>query len=53
MTSDRYNLPGSSMFPQVEPAAAFWLRSAVPRAVTLEDVRRELDHRVPDFDLSS
>jgi membrane-associated phospholipid phosphatase len=53
MTSGRYSLPGSANFPQVEPAAAFWLRSPVPRAISLEEVRRELDHRVPEFDLSN
>jgi membrane-associated phospholipid phosphatase len=52
MTAGRYDLQGSANFPQVEPAAAFWLRSPVPRAISLEEVRRELDHRVPDFDVS-
>lgn len=53
MPNERYRLPGSATVPQVEPAAAFWLRSPVPRAVSLEEVRRELDHRVRDFDLSN
>ncbi len=52
MTS-RYALPGSRRFPQVEPEATFWVRTPVPRAVSLEEVRRELDHRVPEFDESS
>jgi membrane-associated phospholipid phosphatase len=46
----RYNLPGTPDFPQVEPEAAFWLRSAVPRAIQLEEVRRELDHVICNFD---
>lgn len=53
MASGQYALPGSRRIPQVEPPAAFWLRSPVPRAVSLEEVRRELDHRVEDYDLST
>jgi membrane-associated phospholipid phosphatase len=48
-----YDLKGSANFPQVEPPAGFWLRSPVPCAVSLEDVRRALDHVVPNYDLSS
>ena len=48
--ADRYELQGSANFPQVEPGAAFWPRIPVPRALQLEELRRELDHLVPEFD---
>jgi membrane-associated phospholipid phosphatase len=48
--TDRYALPGSRRFPQVEPDAAFWLRTPVPRALSLEEIRRELDHALDEFD---
>lgn len=46
----RYSLAGSANFPQVEPGASLWLRNPVPRALRLDEIRRELDHRVEEFD---
>jgi membrane-associated phospholipid phosphatase len=53
MANGRYSLRGTPLIPQVEPDAGFWCRSPVPRAVSLEDVRREVDHRIADFDASN
>jgi membrane-associated phospholipid phosphatase len=47
--ANRYNLQGTNELPQVEPGAAFWLRNSVPRALQLEEIRRQLDQAVPEF----
>ena len=44
-----YDLPGSIMSPQVEPAAGYWFRCPVLRTPLIAEVNAVLDAQVPDF----
>lgn len=44
-----YNLPGSTMSPQVEPPASYWFRCPVLRTPLISEIKAILDAQVPDF----
>lgn len=44
-----YNLPGSTMSPQVEPPASYWFRGPVLRTPLISEITAVLNAQVPDF----
>ncbi len=48
-TFTEYNLPGSTMSPQVEPPASYWFRCPVLRTPLISEIKARLDAHVPDF----
>jgi hypothetical protein len=48
-TSNEYALSGTPKFPQVSPDASYWLRCPILASLDLDEIRKKLDSKVPQY----